>query len=154
MSYVRSTLSTGERPLNTFRVHWMNYVLAAMTALVGVAMMFMGKALEVPALKLIALLFLLRAGYVWLSLRFLEQALTSRRVVLKRGIITRHTEEMRLDAIETVEIRQGVIGRLLDYGDVRITGRGVSVVVLAAIDTPLEVKRDIEDAIPSGTASQ
>lgn len=148
MSYVRSTMSTGERTLNTIRVHWMNYVLASMTALIGVALMLMGKALEVPVLKLIALLFLLRAVYVWLSLRCLEQVLTSRRVVLKRGIITRHTEEMRLDAIETVEIRQGVIGRLLDYGDVRITGRGVSVVVLAAIDTPLDVKRDIEDAIP------
>jgi uncharacterized membrane protein YdbT with pleckstrin-like domain len=65
-------------------------------------------------------------------------------VILKKGIISRMTEEMKLKSIETVEIDQGVFGRILGFGTVKITGRGLSDFVFKGIDDPMAVKRTIE----------
>ncbi|SMN01895.1 hypothetical protein SPONL_197 [uncultured Candidatus Thioglobus sp.] len=51
---------------------------------------------------------------------------------------------MRLDAIETVEIKQSIMGRILGFGTIKITGRGISDLVFKNIDNPLEVKKEIE----------
>ncbi|HEY7841202.1 MAG TPA: PH domain-containing protein, partial [Gammaproteobacteria bacterium] len=64
--------------------------------------------------------------------------------IFKKGIISRKTEEMKLGSIETVEIDQGVIGRLLGFGTVRVTGRGISDVTFTGVDDPMDVKRRIE----------
>jgi uncharacterized membrane protein YdbT with pleckstrin-like domain len=79
-----------------------------------------------------------------LKLRSIEQGVTNKRVILKRGIISRKTEEMKVASIETVEIIQGVMGRLFGYGDVKVTGRGISDVLFKKINDPMDVKRKIE----------
>jgi uncharacterized membrane protein YdbT with pleckstrin-like domain len=87
---------------------------------------------------------LLVALYVFLQLRFTEQGVTNKRVIFKKGVIGRKTEEMKIASIETVEIDQGVIGRIFGYGSVKITGRGISDVVFKGVDDPMAVKRQIE----------
>jgi uncharacterized membrane protein YdbT with pleckstrin-like domain len=84
------------------------------------------------------------ALYVYLQLRFTEQGVTNKRVILKRGVIGRQTEEMKVTSIETVEIDQGVLGRIFGYGTVKVTGRGISDVVFRGVDDPMAVKRQIE----------
>jgi hypothetical protein len=51
---------------------------------------------------------------------------------------------MKLASIETVEIDQGVLGRMLGYGNIHVSGRGISDVVLRNINDPMAVKRAIE----------
>ena len=51
---------------------------------------------------------------------------------------------MKLTSIETVEIEQGVLGRIFGFGTVNITGKGISDVVFKSIDDPMTVKRTIE----------
>ncbi|MEB3734911.1 PH domain-containing protein [Halopseudomonas pachastrellae] len=65
-------------------------------------------------------------------------------MILKNGIISRHTEEMKLSSIETVEIEQGIWGRMFGYGTVKLTGARISDVKFRNIDDPMQVKRDIE----------
>jgi hypothetical protein len=43
-----------------------------------------------------------------------------------------------------VEIDQGVLGRMLGYGNIHVSGRGISDVVLRNINDPMAVKRAIE----------
>jgi uncharacterized membrane protein YdbT with pleckstrin-like domain len=66
--------------------------------------------------------------------------------VRKTGIISRDTEEIRLSAIETVDMHQSTWGRLLGFGDVRVTGRGESSMLLQRVVDPVSVKRAIETA--------
>ncbi|MFO0441947.1 MAG: PH domain-containing protein, partial [Betaproteobacteria bacterium] len=73
-----------------------------------------------------------------------ELGLTNKRVISKTGIISRRSEEMKLGSIETVEIDQGVLGRILGYGNIRVSGRGISDVVLDKVADPMTVKRAIE----------
>jgi uncharacterized membrane protein YdbT with pleckstrin-like domain len=75
----------------------------------------------------------------------LEQGVTNKRVILKRGIISRKTEEVKLTSIETVEINQGIFGRIFGFGTVKVTGRGISDLIFKGIDNPMSVKREIEN---------
>ena len=69
-----------------------------------------------------ALLLLLGA---WIRRRATEIVVTDRRVIFKRGLISRHTVEMNVSKIETVDVEQGLAGRIWDYGTVLIRGTGL-----------------------------
>jgi uncharacterized membrane protein YdbT with pleckstrin-like domain len=129
MSYIENSLSEGEKVVKLFRMHW--------TARLWLVLWIV---LIVPTFGIALLL----AIYEWLRLRTLEFGVTNKRVILKKGIIGRYTEEMKIGSIETVEIDQGVLGRILGYGDVKVTGRGISDVVFRRMDDPMAVKRHIE----------
>ena len=129
MSYIENSLSEGEKVVKLFRMHW--------TARLWLVLWIV---LILPTFGIALLL----AIYEWLRLRTLEYGVTNKRVILKKGIIGRFTEEMKIGSIETVEIDQGVLGRILGYGDVKITGRGISDVVFRRMDDPMAVKRHIE----------
>ena len=129
MTYIEQSLSAGEKIEGVFRLHW--------TAWLPVWLWIL---LAIPTIGITLLVSL----YVYLRLKYQEQGVTNKRVILKKGIVSRQTEEMRLKSIETVEIDQGILGRMLGFGTVRITGRGVSDFVFQRIDNPLAVKRTIE----------
>jgi uncharacterized membrane protein YdbT with pleckstrin-like domain len=130
MSYIDDSLSQGEKVEALFRLHWFAWVP-----------MWIWIVLGFPTFGLTWLI----ALYEFLRLKFIEQGVTNKRVILKRGIISRRTDEMKIASIETVEIDQGVFGRMFGFGDVRVTGRGISDLVFKRIDDPMAVKRAIEN---------
>jgi len=75
-----------------------------------------------------------------------EIAVTSERLVYKKGLIARHVGELNIDRIEGVSVRQDVMGRLLGYGRVLIRGMGVGEVLLPPIEEPIEFRRAIQEA--------
>lgn len=130
MSYIEESLSDGERVEARFKLHWFSW------------MPMVGWILLAPITLGITLLV---AIYEYLRLKYMEQGVTNKRVILKRGIISRRTDEMKMASIETVEIDQGVFGRMFGFGNVRVTGRGISDLVFKRIDDPMAVKRAIEN---------
>ncbi len=129
MGYIEESLSNGEQVRARFKLHWFARVP-----------MIIWLLLAIPTLGITLIL----AIWEWLKLRSIEQGVTNKRVIFKKGIISRKSEEMKITSIETVEIVQGVIGRMFGFGDVKVTGRGVSDVVFKNIDDPMDVKRQIE----------
>jgi uncharacterized membrane protein YdbT with pleckstrin-like domain len=71
------------------------------------------------ALVLVALILLIQQ---WLQCWITEIAVTNRRVIYKKGLIRRQTNEMNMDKVESVKIDQSILGRMLDYGSVTILG--------------------------------
>jgi len=124
MSYIQDSLSEGEKIVRVFRQHWVTRIWLVIWILLIVT---------IP---------------IAMSSRSSRdgRSATSRssRFRCRSSIVSRHTEEMKIGSIETVEIDQGVWGRILGFGDVKVTGRGLSDVVLRTIDDPMEVKRQIE----------
>ena len=53
-----------------------------------------------------------------------ETDVTNLRVVHKTGFIKRQTFEMSLDKVESVDVNQSILGRILNYGDVTVLGVG------------------------------
>ena len=82
--------------------------------------------------------------YVHLKRSATEYAVSNKRVVIKVGILSRKTDEVRPEAIEAVTINQGITGRLLNFGDCIIRGRGVGNLRMSYVRDPLKVKRTIE----------
>jgi membrane protein YdbS with pleckstrin-like domain len=131
MSYIEESLSRGEVVHRVFPLHWVVWF--------NVAMHF------VLALVTIGL-WLIPALWIWLGWKKTEQGVTNKRVIHKHGVIGRVTNEMRLAAIEAIHIQQGVMGRLLGFGSVTVTGRGEGDVTLKWVADPLQVKKEIENA--------
>ena len=123
MGYVEKTLGADEKIMNKFKIHPIVY------------------------LKYILFIWLIFPIYGLIKLLFVEYTLTNKRVVTKAGIISRDTEEMRLSKTETVEVKQGIIGRIFGYGNVIVTGTGISNVVFSYVSKPLQVKRDIDSQL-------
>lgn len=129
MGYIDESLSRDEEIRALFKLHWTSRIPMAIWII-----------LAIPTLGITLLL----AIWEWLRLRNIEQGVTNKRVILKKGIISRKSEEMKITSIETVEIIQGVFGRIFDFGTVKVTGRGISDLVFKNIDDPMDVKRKIE----------
>lgn len=129
MSYIEESLSSGEVVHKVFQLHWFAKVPMYCWLVLGLV--------TFGLTWLIAL-------YEYFRLRSIEQGVTNKRVIMKTGIISRSTEEMKLSSIETVEIEQSVWGRMFGYGTVKLTGRGISDVRFRNIDDPMRVKREIE----------
>ena len=45
-------------------------------------------------------------------------------MIVKTGLISRKTLEMNLNKIESVNVDQSIMGRMLDYGTITIIGTG------------------------------
>lgn len=73
-------------------------------------------------------------------------AVTNYRIIYKSGVISRRSDEIRLRKVESSEIQQNIIGRILGYGDINITGTGGSGFVFKGIDSPMKIKRIVDSA--------
>ena len=72
-----------------------------------------------------------------------ERALTNKRLIIKRGLISRKTEEISCNRIEEVNLSQTVIQRILGSGDILIRGVGAGEILLRNIDDPIGVQKKI-----------
>ena len=76
-----------------------------------------------------------------------EMALTNRRIIYKSGLISRNTTEISLKKVESVGVKQGVLGRILGYGQVYITGTGNNISKFDKIGSPITFKKAIDEAL-------
>lgn len=63
-------------------------------------------------------------SYVGLNYFFSEFAVTNKRIMMREGLVTRHTNEMRVSTISQVNVDQSLLGQLLSYGTVSINAFG------------------------------
>ena len=146
MSYLQESLAPGEEIVAMFKLHWSMWLRFWLIVVLGVVATI-ALAMSVPPAAIVAAVIAAAAALAeWLRLRSIEQGVTNRRVVRKTGVFARATTELRLASIETVDLRQSFWGRVFGFGDVEITGRGETAMMLSRIADPIAVKRDIESA--------
>lgn len=124
MSYVQQVLQPGEQVRYQASIHWITYLHGALW-LVAAAVFSLfvptgwrdSYIVVVIRLVLVAggIYFLARAWFDWW---ITEIAVTNRRVIYKRGFISRTTAEMHMDKIASVKVDQSILGRIFDYGKV------------------------------------
>ena len=86
------------------------------------------------------------AGLVLLAVLFIrykstELAVTTRRVIVKHGFIRRSTVEINLNKVESIQVDQGILGRMFDFGTLVIAGTGASHAPLSGIAEPMAFRR-------------
>ena len=149
MSYIDSILEPGEEVRYRTTVTWTAYAPAILLALCAFVSLIVAETSVslIVAGRFAAIVFALAAIFTFLPAWFrrftTEIAVTDRRIILKRGLIRRHTVEMNMQKVESVDVDQTLLGRLFNYGDVTIRGAGSSFETLAKIDSPLKSRTTV-----------
>lgn len=74
-----------------------------------------------------------------------EFAITNKRVIIKTGLFSRKTFEMNLSKIESVNVDQSILGRILGYGTIKIVGSGGTKEVFPNIRKPLAFRKTFQE---------
>ena len=78
---------------------------------------------------------------------FTEFAITSRRIIHKKGFIRRETWELLLSKVESVQVDQGIFARIIGYGAIDVSGTGGSNDPVKLIRRPLEFRMKAQEEI-------
>jgi uncharacterized membrane protein YdbT with pleckstrin-like domain len=145
MTYAESVLQPGEKIIIAERLHWIVYASPILTTSIGISLLAFewlgGGSVVLGALILIiGILTLVRA---WFNRWITEFAVTTRRVIYKKGFISRHTSEMNMDKVESVDVSQSLLGRVLDFGSIHVLGTGQGIEHLHRIGAPLKLRSAI-----------
>lgn len=125
-SYVESTLTKGEKIMYQAKVS-----LWSLLPLVILGLIFLG-------LYGLGLLFWFAAAARYFTT---ELAITNKRVIAKFGLISRSTVEINLKKIESIQVRQGVLGRIFNFGSIVVAGAGTPQAPVPGISSPLAFRR-------------
>lgn len=150
MSYLDDHLLAGERIVYRARLHWTIFATAIGVVLLGVALAIVLGIYQPDywyagaALAGIGLLLAIRPAIRYASSEF---AVTDKRVVAKLGFIERESLETLLSKVEAIGVDQGIVGRMLGYGTITITGTGGTEESFPRISDPLEFRRQIQSQV-------
>lgn len=151
MGYVERHLLAGERVLYKTRLHWVLFVKPALLMLVGVILMVLLRQVQDPRWLWIFGAAVALIGLVWAFVHYVEVmtsefAVTTSRLILKVGLISRYTTELLLAKVESIGVQQGLIGRLLNYGDLTVTGTGGAREVFRRVRDPIGFRNHVQQA--------
>jgi len=133
MAYVDRILTPGETVLATARLHWIILLPSLLLILAAIAVATWARAsgIDPGQARFVYIgagaLALFGAAHFFSQLlvrQTTEFAVTDRRVIVKKGVVSLHTIEMNEDKIESVDVDQSLLGRILGYGAVTVHGVG------------------------------
>jgi len=162
MSYVESNLVPGETVIYETRLHWVVMLWHIMLGclllgLPGVLLLYYavsqtgidGKTLHIMEGGSVALLvcgaIVILMGMIRRSAT--EMAVTNRRVVIKTGLASRKTIEMLLGKVESIEVNETAVGRMLGYGTIVVIGTGGTPEPFHNVAHPLEFRSQVQQQI-------
>jgi len=76
-----------------------------------------------------------------------EYGITNKRVLIKVGFIRRSSLEVLLSKIESIQVDQTILGRMLQYGTIIIAGTGGSRDAYRNIPTPLKFRKITQEQV-------
>lgn len=158
MGALEGNLISGEAVIYRGHTHWIVLVRPVIVALflsaLGAVMLYAGASTKQPNLAWLAVAssapFCLAAGFlihgIWRR-RATESAVTNKRVIIRRGMLDKRTEEILLPKIESISADQGLLGRMLNYGTLTVRGTGGTFEPVPYVAHALEFRRQVLEQI-------
>lgn len=138
-SYVESALTKGEQVVYQGKVSIWSLVPLMLLGLIFLAFYGLG------------LLFWAAAAIRYFTT---ELAITNKRVIAKFGLISRSTIEINLQKIESIQVNQGILGRIFNFGSIVVSGAGNPQAPIPGISSPLQFRRAFIDTQESNGQPQ
>lgn len=129
-SYIESALTKGEQVVYQGKVSIWSLVPLMLLGLIFLAFYGLG------------LLFWAAAAIRYFTT---ELAITNKRVIAKFGLISRSTIEINLQKIESIQVNQGILGRIFNFGSIVVSGAGNPQAPIPGISSPLQFRRAFID---------
>jgi Bacterial PH domain len=166
MRYIQASLVPGETVVYQTRLHWivmLRHILLGLLLLAGSGALVAyllhqprpgntnehlieGGAAALLVCGIVAIL----AGLVRRNAT--EMAVTTRRVVIKQGLVNRKTVELLLNKIETIEVSEPMAGRMFGYGSITMVGTGGTSEPFHRISHPLQFRSAVQQQLEKLTA--
>ena len=131
MTYPEKLLTDDESVVIELRPHWRVLLAPAFWLVLTAGAVIAAFQVSdrpswlVPAVSLLALVFLLGLAVPPVVRRwFTLYVLTSERIVVRTGVLTRSSKEIPVESISNVVFSQRVVERMLGYGDVLLESSG------------------------------
>lgn len=149
MAYVDENLLPGEHIAYRAHLHPVIYMGPIAIALLAIIMLAFGLLNEgMLWLAWGGALLLAVAGIAalitYINASSSEFAVTNRRVIIKVGVIRRHTLELLLQKVEGIGIDQSILGRMLDIGTIVVIGTGGTKEQFSNIAAPLKFRHQVQ----------
>ena len=149
--YIDDILQPGEKVLYSTNAHWVFYFPAIAAWIVALFLLLLSRQTTTESIVLLCLSAAAVAAIValywsvkaWFHRWTTETDVTNMRVVHKTGFIKRRTFEMSLDKVESVDVNQSILGRILNYGSVTVRGVGEGAETITTIASPLDFRNHI-----------
>ena len=149
MSYLKHVLQPDEQVRYITNIHWIVFLPGALMLILAFAAFigsYISQAMALLWQVLAAMLFVLAALMLltaWFRRWTTEIAVTNKRIIYKRGFIQRRTAEMNMDKVASVDVKQSILGRIFDYGNVTVQAAGMTLEDLPMIESPLQFRNHI-----------
>ena len=142
----------GERLVTVRRRHWVACALPELPILATVLLVLLldlfAGFLDASLRLALTLVVVAGAGIwtmvIWLRWNAASVTLTDSRLLLEEGVIAKHTRVIALDRVQEVSTTVGLLGRLLDFGEVEVSSAGAEAAEsLDSIPAPDEFRDQI-----------
>ncbi len=162
MSYIENTLLENEKIILLVRPHWvvfMSPVVVTVFVILFFSLFSGGVHFNIVLLGLSITAWLVLAGLFFIlyalasaciTFYFSEYGVTTRRVLMKTGMIQRNSLELFVTKIEAIHVDQSIIARLLGYGTLVVVGTGGSRDCFCWVPNPLRFRHMIQQRIDKG----
>jgi uncharacterized membrane protein YdbT with pleckstrin-like domain len=145
MGYVDSSLLPNEHVTYRARLHRIIYLLPVCVLIVAlVVALVSGSWIAGGVLGLIGIVLLVPP---WIRSISSEFAVTNKRVLVKVGLVRRHSLELLLQKVEGIGVDQGILARILGYGTITVSGTGGTREAFRMIADPLEFRRQVQASL-------
>lgn len=159
MSYARRNLIPGENIVYETRLHWIvlfwhTFLSILILLAPGIALIYYYHSGDDNRSYMWLGAILIAAGVIVILIGMIrrnatEMAVTNKRVLIKVGILNRRTLEILLQKVESIEVEENFMGRILSFGTVVVRGTGGTPEPFPKIAHPLEFRRQVEQQINS-----
>ena len=148
MSYVEKHLMPGEQIEYRANLHWLVFILPTLLFIAAIWLFFSLGGSIAKFLALILIVGALVTGlHAVIERMTSEFAVTNKRVLIKTGLIRRHSLETLLTKIESIGVAQSILGRILGFGTIVISGTGGSKEPFHRIANPMMFRRRVQEQI-------
>ena len=148
MSYIEKNLMNGESVLHRGKLHWVVFLGPVIWFIV--AIMFFGGGGDTAAAGGLFVLIAIVTGIAsFINYTTSEFGITNKRVIVKVGFIRRNSLEVLLNKIEGIQVKQGILGRILGFGSITVSGTGGTKDPFHKISAPLEFRKKTQEQMAS-----
>lgn len=160
MSYVSKHLMSGEVVVKEARLSRVVYLPAIILFIIYIVLLYevysggaeTSIAMPIPEAFLVFAIVATVPAFIRRSSS--EFAVTNKRVVVKVGLVRRHSTEILLRQVEGITVDQGLLGRIFNYGTIVIEGTGSDRTPYRAIGAPLKFRLAVQEQIEHSLAQR
>ena len=148
MSYIERNLNPNETVVHRAKLHWIIFLKPIIFWIISVSLArSQSEDIVVWGWLMIIMIAIPYSISILITYLTSEFGVTDKRVIAKIGFIRRTSLETLLQKIEGIDVDQGILGRIFNFGLITVRGVGGSSKPIKNIAAPMDLRRAIYNQV-------